>query len=240
MKKSSKQNKKKGSKSKNKISFDEEVVNKDQAEKLLSEERLHSIKTKQITEKNEPKTQTKRKIEKRKQVENNVEGEKFSSKKKRNSHDKATKIGEETADLLKKESVEQELPIQSKKESIRARKRKKHVQLLEEKKLNAELDLQKKALNYLSKWKHSRSDWKFEKLKQVWIQQNLFDSTKIPNEFWETTLEYFSGTKGHSRQVALDESLKIIETEEGNSETLLDEDYQVKLKRARSIVQSLQ
>ncbi|CAH1985670.1 unnamed protein product [Acanthoscelides obtectus] len=131
-------------------------------------------------------------------------------------------------------------PIVEKKESIRAQKRRKHAELLSQKKMKAELKMQQSALNYLSKWKHSRSDWKFEKLKQIWLQQNLYDEANIPKEFWEVTVEYFAGSKGSTRDTILKEAVKIIEKEEQSEESNDDEDYQMKLQRARDIIQYLQ
>ncbi|KAJ8979481.1 hypothetical protein NQ317_000357 [Molorchus minor] len=98
-----------------------------------------------------------------------------------------------------------------KEESIRAQKRRKHVKLLEEKKLKVELAAQQSALNYLSLWKHNRSEWRFEKLKQIWLQQNIFDTIKIPNEFWDTAVQYFCGAKGAIRKITLKKAIELIE-----------------------------
>lgn len=125
-----------------------------------------------------------------------------------------------------------------KEESIRARKRKKHAQLLADKKLKSELALQQKGLNYLSLWKHNRSEWKFEKLRQVWIQHNMFDAAKIPDEFWDDLVQYFGNSKGKARSVIIQDAVKLIE-KEGSDDTDSDE-FQIKLKRARDIVQNLQ
>lgn len=126
------------------------------------------------------------------------------------------------------------------KESIRSLKRKKHVQLLEEKKLKTDFKLQQGALNYLSLWKHAKSEWKFEKLKQIWLQQNLFVTNKIPKECWETAVEYFNGAKGAIRKVILSDALRIIQEEDKAEAKNEDEDYQIRLKRARDIIQNLQ
>lgn len=136
--------------------------------------------------------------------------------------------------VAEEEENEESKSPESKKESIRARKRKKYAQLLEEKKMKAEVAFQEKALNYLSKWKHSRDEWKFEKLRQIWLQHNMYDSVKVPQEFWETLIEYFSNSKGKARDVLLKEALKIIEEEnEENKATC-------KMLRARDIIQNLQ
>ncbi|KAJ3630953.1 hypothetical protein MTP99_012114 [Tenebrio molitor] len=148
-------------------------------------------------------------------------------KKKKKNHDKQP------------ESDENGLPPtntaeKKKEESIRAQKRKKHVQLLEEKKVKKELHSQQESLNYLSKWKHTRDEWKFEKLRQIWLLHNLYDSDKIPQEFWETLLEYFNNAQGKVRDTLLKEAVKIVEE---NSE---DTENSCKVERARDIIQNLQ
>lgn len=168
---------------------------------------------------------------------------KFKSTKKNKSREVAKEQtheneGEENLDLnLENSTANAEIKTT---ESKRAMKRKKHEKLTEEKKLQTELKLQQNALNYLSKWKHSRADWKFEKLKQIWLQQNLYDSSKIPEEFWETTVAYFSGSKGFIRNKVLKEALKTIEDNETQEEKPSDEDNQIKVQRARDVIQNLQ
>ncbi|XP_044256103.1 uncharacterized protein C7orf50 homolog [Tribolium madens] len=155
----------------------------------------------------------------------NSEIEKKSKKRKK----EANQSNEEPETKKKKE---EESP--KKTESIRERKRKKHAKLVEEKKIKAELALQEKALNYLSKWKHDREEWKFEKLRQIWLQHNMYDESKVPQEFWETLVEYFSNSKGKSRDVMLKEALKIIEGEDDENKNTC------KMERARDIIQNLQ
>ncbi|EFA02103.1 uncharacterized protein C7orf50 homolog [Tribolium castaneum] len=135
----------------------------------------------------------------------------------------------------RKKITEPTNPDEGKKtESIRALKRKKYAKLLEDKKNKTELALQEKALNYLSKWKHSRDEWKFEKLRQIWLQHNMYDEVKVPPEFWQTLVEYFSNSKGKSREVLLKEAVAIIEGENDENQGTC------KLERARDIIQNLQ
>lgn len=146
----------------------------------------------------------------------------------------------EAKDGSRKEEHSDEVAKPKPEESKRSLKRKKHTKLLEEKKLKTDLKMQQSVLNYLSKWKHARTEWKFEKIKQIWLQQNLFVVNKIPEEFWDSTVEYFNGSKGAIRKVILKEALKIIEEEDNSEVENDDKDYLTKLKRAREIVQSLE
>ncbi|XP_023013086.2 uncharacterized protein [Leptinotarsa decemlineata] len=132
------------------------------------------------------------------------------------------------------------LEVDLKKDSKRSQKKLKHEKLLAEKKLKAEVATQESVLNYLSKWKHCRQEWKFEKLKQIWLSQNMLDCSKIPNEFWETVVEYFTSSKGFIRKLVLRDALKVIEDEEKLEDDNVSEDQRTKIQRARDIVQNLQ
>lgn len=226
------------------ITFDNEIITKEDGAKLIKHvpefEKSNKVESlrkskKQIIEAVDTlqisSEQVSNPVIKRKDCQEsaNIPGK----KKKKVEHHK--EIIEESKDELNTKKLEGK-----NKESIREQKRKKHAKLLAEKKLKAELAMQQKSLNYLSKWKHSREDWKFEKLRQIWLQQNLFDTNRISKEFWNTTVEYFRGAKGHIRKVVLEEAVKIIDTEESTEEEMTDSDYQEKLRRARDIVQNLQ
>lgn len=254
------------------VSFDEEVVTKEQAKVLLSETVNRNSKIIKSTNDVSSKTSSTGKKNKhnKKQVRNTKKDEsivepakameidsgtsekdiKESKKMKRNKLNKD--ITDKTTDIPKKkqklkhleseETTKTDLIVNGesatlipakKTESIRERKRKKYAKLVEDKKLKTELALQQKSLNYLSKWKHSRADWKFEKLRQIWLQENMFNSDKIPDEFWGILVEYFSNSKGKARDFIVDKALKFIDAEENSSEGNLD------IIRARSIIQNL-
>lgn len=220
---------------KSKISFDEEVVTKDSAKDLIPANIKLPISN-PTTEETQPEGKKKtRKKRKAQEAPLDSSNDQKSKKKKR----PVVKDNKTVDEGLEAEVPNENEPVKAQKESVRARKRKKQAKLLEDKKTKVELDLQQKSLNYLSKWKHSKSEWKFEKLRQIWLQQNLLDLQKIPNEFWETVVEYFSSSKGMSRQSVLDQAIKFVE-DENVSKDEQEEEYKVKLQRARDIVQYLQ
>ncbi|XP_050297170.1 uncharacterized protein C7orf50 homolog [Anthonomus grandis grandis] len=232
-------NSKRPKKGKSKISFDEEVICKEDA-KILMSNAIESDSNKLDEEPVKPEKKVKKK--RQKPIE---EAPTLSAKKKKV---KPTEEEIPTAPTIENVNTTT-IHKQPAKESNRSQKKKKYMQLLEQKKLKYELEMQQKSLNYLSKWKHSRSEWKFEKLRQVWLQQNLFDPSKIPGEFWGTTVEYFSGAKGNSKQVVLDKAIEIIEqdkSEKGENmlsdtvEEVIDEQHKLKVQRARDIVQNLE
>lgn len=123
--------------------------------------------------------------------------------------------------------------------SKRQKKREKFEKLKAENKLKSETQMQQKALNYLSLWKHNRNEWKFEKLRQVWVQNHMFDKVSVPDEFWDTVVEYFGGAKGRIRQVLTEQCMKILEDCESKKDDSEDSD-DTKYERARALLQNVQ
>ncbi|XP_030751209.1 uncharacterized protein C7orf50 [Sitophilus oryzae] len=225
-----------------KVSFDEEIITKYKAEEILSEQKVieqNNTDASFIKINNDPVQNQKGKKRKVAQVKVG-ENINFKDKEKIKDSKEKRKSAELDNIVTSKTEPEEQEKTTEKKESIRARKREKHAQLLEQRKLKVDLQLQQNALNYLSLWKHDRSEWKFEKLKQIWLQKNLFDTSKIPNDFWETTVNYFNGAKGHSRQEVLEAALKIVDREEQSDQDLDNSELQEQLRRARNIIQILQ
>lgn len=261
--------KKKINKKQSTISFDNETVTKEEAERILSEKKDEpplAANNKDFVDK-EDKTVVSfanKQKKKRKKKDKKTEQNKLEEVNKQKDTSKETNDELDSAEPPKKKKRKEKIkntsdteisnqdqennadsPISKatktegeKEESIRTKKRKKHAQLLADKKMKAELALQQKCLNYLSLWKHNRNEWKFEKLRQVWLQQNMFDPSKIPDEFWEDLVQYFSNSKGKARNMISRDALKLIQ-QDGGDNTDSDE-FKIKLKRARNIVQNLQ
>lgn len=241
--------KKKTRKQQVEIENESETVNKqneihqDCKTEQVKKKRKHQDESSDSKTNVEENTIKKEKSKKSKKIpENNEEGSppKKSKKRKQEEEDK------DHADnnTIEEDSSNKEEGTDSakkpKSESKRSLKRKKHAQLLEEKKMKGELKMQQSVLNYLSKWKHARCEWKFEKLKQIWLQQNLFVIDKLPEEFWSTIVEYLNGSKGATRKIILKEALKIIEKEDKAEGENDDNNYQTTLRRARDVVQTLE
>lgn len=120
--------------------------------------------------------------------------------------------------------------------SKRQKKREKYEQLKTELKQKGETITQERALNYLSRWKHNKEEWKFEKLRQVWLQNHMFDSSAVPDTFFQTVVDYFGGSKGKIRQAVIDDCTKIIDAFEAEAEEKKDD---AKFERARNLLQHL-
>ncbi|KAJ8665283.1 hypothetical protein QAD02_006945 [Eretmocerus hayati] len=96
-----------------------------------------------------------------------------------------------------------------------------------------------KALNYISKWKHAKSDWKFEKVKQIWLIDNLMDDKYVPDDHFPVVIEYFEGCQGMARKNLLKKAesiIKKIEDSINDDENLVET---TEYKRARQLLQAL-
>lgn len=90
-------------------------------------------------------------------------------------------------------------------------------------------------------WKHSRSEWKFEKIRQIWLIDNLLDENSIPDTIFPIVLEYFEGCKGMAREVLLRKGMDVIrkaeeEEDEENRNEIMES---IAYRRARQLLQAL-
>lgn len=161
----------------------------------------------------------------------------------------------------RKKKKKQQVPIDPSdnkkgKKSIRQMKKEKHAQRLAESQAASKDQLKSQCLNYLSQWKHDKQNWKFMKVKQVWLQKNKFSSHLIPDASWPTLLEYFESAKGNVRNILLEDANKVIKqmddwTEsqavKGKKDDELDDEEtetpkpnETSYKRARDLIQCLE
>ncbi|XP_017762884.1 PREDICTED: uncharacterized protein C7orf50 homolog [Eufriesea mexicana] len=122
--------------------------------------------------------------------------------------------------------------------SKRQMKREKAEKKVNEKRMANKMEAIKKGLNYVSKWKHARTEWKFEKLRQIWLIDNLLDETSIPDDIFPTVLEYFEGCKGMAREQLLKKGMDVIRKVEENEENK-NEVESIAYQRARRLLQAL-
>ncbi|KAF7708032.1 hypothetical protein HF521_017089 [Silurus meridionalis] len=61
---------------------------------------------------------------------------------------------------------------------------------------------QTQALEYLTCWSEKRDEWKFQKTRQVWLLQHMYDSEKVSDSHFSVLLSYLEGLRaslGRSR-----------------------------------------
>lgn len=163
----------------------------------------------------------------------------------------STKKQKLSGEIKEKSQATKGGPKSSKPPSRRQLKREKAEQRENEKKEAVKLEATQKALAYISKWKHSRDQWKFEKLRQVWLLENLLDDSAIPDDIFPVVLEYFEGCKGMARQQLLKKAMEVIKKAEEETEKNENVDEEpadsrtvettetIAYKRARQLLQAL-
>ncbi|XP_058466637.1 uncharacterized protein C7orf50 homolog [Malaya genurostris] len=163
----------------------------------------------------------------------------------------AEDINDETSKKSKSESIAVGTTIEQiiltnpalklNKKAKRAKKREKNAKN-QEAKLEKSKDREKEETKqYLQTWNDNRDKWKFQKLRQIYIQEHVFDEAMLDGEIWPVALEYLSGTKGFGRDALTKQAKAVInETDQrvkDTDNTLLTNDS--KYQRARELLQYL-
>lgn len=127
-------------------------------------------------------------------------------------------------------------------ETGRQKKRAKHQKVVEVNKQSSKEREISRNIEYLNKWKSNRESWKFEKLRQISVQNHLFDEDNIDDDMWSLIIEYLSGAKGAARESIIKKSQEVINdidsrlTESNKKQMLSLKNYE----RAREMLQLLQ
>ncbi|KAM6896890.1 protein cholesin [Xenentodon cancila] len=90
------------------------------------------------------------------------------------------------------------------------------------------------ALDYLMCWADKRSVWKFQKTRQTWLLQHMFDSDEIPDDRFCVLLQYLEGLCGMARDTTVQKALSLVE-ESGRAPE--DPVVQQRAHRAREVIQ---
>ncbi|KAL7886793.1 hypothetical protein AOLI_G00045140 [Acnodon oligacanthus] len=125
------------------------------------------------------------------------------------------------------------------------RKEEKKKQKEEEKKEKSEKEgcktsvAQKQALEYLTCWSEKREEWKFQKTRQVWLLQHMFDSEKVSDAHFAVLLSYLEGLQGVARETTVQKAETLVrwggqeDTEGGAAES------ERRAHRAKDVIQIL-
>ncbi|XP_066540058.1 uncharacterized protein C7orf50 homolog [Hoplias malabaricus] len=102
-------------------------------------------------------------------------------------------------------SPEERRVLERKLKKIRKKEEKK--KLKEEKKSEKEESkssiAKTQALEYLKCWSEKREEWKFQKTRQVWLLQHMFDSEKVSDANFTVLLSYLEGLQGVARETTV-------------------------------------
>ncbi|XP_017273953.1 uncharacterized protein C7orf50 [Kryptolebias marmoratus] len=94
----------------------------------------------------------------------------------------------------------------------------------------------KQALDYLTCWAENRSEWKFQKTRQTWLLQHMFDSEQVPDEKFSAMLEYLEGLCGRAKDTTVQKALSVVEE---SGQAAEDSGVQQRAQRAREVIQLL-
>ncbi|KAM4715972.1 protein cholesin isoform 1-T3 [Anableps anableps] len=92
----------------------------------------------------------------------------------------------------------------------------------------------KLALEYLTCWAERRSEWKFQKIRQTWLLQHMFDSEKVSDDTFAVLLRYLDGLFGRAKETTVQKALMLVE-ESGRAP--MDAAVQQRAQRAREVIQ---
>ncbi|XP_016518766.1 uncharacterized protein C7orf50 isoform X1 [Poecilia formosa] len=92
----------------------------------------------------------------------------------------------------------------------------------------------KLALDYLTCWAESRSAWKFQKIRQTWLLQHMYDSEKVPDDTFVVLLQYLEGMFGRAKETTVQKALALVEE---SGKVPQDASVQQRAQRAREVIQ---
>lgn len=142
-----------------------------------------------------------------------------------------------------REVVKIKAALESAHESKRSKKRKKHHEKIEKSiNIRADKKFHDEIITYLTTWKSDKDSWKFQKVKQMFIQNNVFNEKIIVDDIWHTTLDYLSSSQGKSKEVLKENAKKVIEKVDADYEKSQDKELlnQKSYTRARELLQMLE
>ncbi|XP_072311816.1 protein cholesin [Eucyclogobius newberryi] len=91
------------------------------------------------------------------------------------------------------------------------------------------------ALDYLTCWAENRVAWKFQKTRQTWLLQHMFDSEKVSDDKFAVLLQYLEGLQGAAKDTTIQKALGLVQ----HSGEAPNTDVQQRAHRAREVVQLL-
>ncbi|KAL3875623.1 hypothetical protein ACJMK2_033555 [Sinanodonta woodiana] len=106
-------------------------------------------------------------------------------------------------------------------------------------KQKSDSESQTNALEYLRQWQSDGENWKFQKVRQVWLLHNVYNKDKIGEKDFDILLRYLEPLRGRAREKTLSEAEEIMKSYESKEEADMDEEKLLKVQRARQVIQIL-
>ncbi|XP_064178434.1 uncharacterized protein C7orf50 homolog isoform X2 [Anguilla rostrata] len=93
------------------------------------------------------------------------------------------------------------------------------------------------ALDYLTCWSEKREDWRFQKTRQTWLLQHMFDREKVPDGSFSALLPYLEGLRGVARDTTVQKAEALVRQLEGQGAE--EQEAHLRAHRAREVIQML-
>uniref|UniRef100_UPI00398E862E uncharacterized protein C7orf50 homolog isoform X2 n=1 Tax=Pristiophorus japonicus TaxID=55135 RepID=UPI00398E862E len=93
------------------------------------------------------------------------------------------------------------------------------------------------ALEYLTGWSKKRKEWRFQKTRQTWLLQHMYDCDKISAKHFTQLLGYLDGLKGNARELTIQKAEALIKETDASDDST--EDSTAKIERMRQVLQLL-
>lgn len=74
---------------------------------------------------------------------------------------------------------------------VQSKRQKKKLKKIQNSEKNKSKEIEK-TIEYLRKWKEDRDQWKYEKLRQIFVQKYVLDETVISEEYSELAITYLA------------------------------------------------
>lgn len=91
------------------------------------------------------------------------------------------------------------------------------------------------ALEYLDTFVHKNEEWKFQKIRQIWILRNMYYPSMMDDDSFKHCIKYMANMSDKAKHETLEEANEIIR-EKSEGQQLLTETI---VKRARKIIRKL-
>ncbi|XP_072535040.1 protein cholesin [Salminus brasiliensis] len=98
---------------------------------------------------------------------------------------------------------------------------------------------QTQALEYLTCWSQDREKWKFQKTRQVWLLQHMYDSEKVSDDHFAVLLSYVEGLQGVARETTVQKAEALVRWDGQEGPEGGAAEAQKRAHRAKEIIQML-
>lgn len=93
------------------------------------------------------------------------------------------------------------------------------------------------ALEYLTTWSKNRMEWRFQKTRQKWLLQHMYDCDQISDKHFTMLLGYMEGLQGNARELTVQKTEALMKESDSTGDA---PDISVdKMERMKQVLQLL-